>query len=94
MATLTKQVGSVDISLDRPTELAFSELTTWVIWQFPRQVDKGLSGAVCPPSPDQGWFPAVIRLKEKVVHVHGHLDEKFESPNDAADWVAETLKNS
>jgi hypothetical protein len=55
-------------------------------------VDKGLCGAVRPPVSKHGWYPAVIRLKEKVVQVHGHLDKKFDSPNDAADWVAETLK--
>lgn len=92
MADLTKKVDTIMIKLDQPTELTFSELHTWVIWQFPRQVKKGLCGAVRPPIPDHGWYPAVIHLKEKIVQVHGHLDQKFISPNDAADWVAESLK--
>jgi hypothetical protein len=92
MAELTKKVDEIMIKVDQPTELTFSELYSWVIWQYPRQVDKGLCGAVRPPVSKHGWYPAVIRLKEKVVQVHGHLDKKFDSPNDAADWVAETLK--
>lgn len=92
MADQTKQVDSITIRLDQPTELTFSELHTWVIWQYPRQIDKGLCGAVRSPVPEDGWYPAVIRLKEKVVQVHGHLDKKFGSPNAAADWVADALK--
>lgn len=92
MADLTKKVDAIMINLDQPTELSFKELHTWVIWQYPRQVDKGLCGAVCPPIAEHGWYPAVIRLKEKAVQVHGHIEKMFDSPNDAADWVAETLK--
>jgi hypothetical protein len=92
MTKKKKKVGSINIRLKKPTVLTFTELNSWVIWQFPRQVDKGLCGAVCPPDPEEGWYPAVIHLKEKVVQVHGHLDNKFKSPNDAADWVAESLK--
>lgn len=80
------------IKLDQPTELTFADLHTWVIWQYPRQIGKGLCGAVRPPVPEHGWLPAVIRLKEKVVQIHGHIDQSFDSPNAAADWVAETLK--
>jgi hypothetical protein len=87
MTELTKKVDAIMIRRDQPTELTFSELHTWVIWQYPRQVDKGLSGAVRPPVPDHGWFPAVIRLKEKVVLVHGHLDQKFDTPSAAAEWL-------
>lgn len=94
MAKLTKQVELVTINLDRPTELTFSELYTWVIWQYPNQVGKGLCGAVRPPVPEIGWYPALIRLKEKTVRVHGHLDKKFDSPNAAADWVAESGADS
>ena len=92
MTDLTKKVEAISIRLDRPTELTFSQLHTWVIWQYPRQADKGLSGAVHPPVPDHGWYPAVIRLKEKVALVYGHLDQKFDTPNDAADRVMEASK--
>lgn len=92
MAKKKKTIGSIIILQKEPTQLTFNELNSWIIWQFPRQKDKGLCGAVCPPDPAEGWYPAVIYLKEKVVQVFGHLDKKFESPNDAADWVAEDLK--
>lgn len=88
MAAQTKKVEAIMINLDQPTELTFTDLHTWVIWQYPRQIGKGLCGAVRPPVPEHGWFPAVIRLKEKAVLVHGHLEQKFDSPNEAADWVA------
>jgi hypothetical protein len=93
MTELTKQVDTIMIKLDQPTELTFSDLYTWVIWQYPRQVEKGLCGAVRPPLPEHGWLPAVIRLKEKVVLVHGHVDKSFSYPAAAADWVAESLKS-
>lgn len=92
MAKKKKKVGALKIHLKKPTTLTFTDLKDWVIWQFPRKIGKGLCGAVCSPEPDQGWYPAVIHLKDKVVEVHGHLEDQFESPNDAADWVAESLK--
>lgn len=90
MAKKKKKVGAISILLKKPTILTFAELNRWVIWQYPRQIDKGLCGAVCPPDPAEGWYPAVIHLKDKMVHVHGHLDNKFDSPNEAADWLAES----
>jgi hypothetical protein len=92
MTNLAKKVDTIMLKTDQPTELSFTDLYTWVIWQYPRQAGKGLCGAVRPPVPEQGWFPAVIRLKEQVVQVHGHLDKKFDSPNEAAEWAAESLK--
>jgi hypothetical protein len=92
MADNTKKVDAIMIKLDQPTELTFADLRTWVIWQYPRQIGKGLCGAVRPPVPEHGWFPAVIRLKEKVVQIHGHIHQSFDTPNAAADWLAESLK--
>jgi hypothetical protein len=92
MADLEKKVDEIMIKLDQPTELSFSDLHTWVIWQYPRPVGKGLCGAVRPPLPEHGWLPAVIRLKEKIVQIHGHVGQQFDSPNAAADWVADALK--
>jgi hypothetical protein len=92
MAKKKKTVGSLKIHLKKPTKLTFNDLKDWVIWQFPRKIGMGLCGAVFSPEPEEGWYPAVIDLKNKVVQVHGHLEQQFGSPNDAADWVAETLK--
>ena len=65
MAELTKQVGSINILLEQPTELTFTELTTWVIWQYPHQIEKGLCGAVCPPVTEQGLVSGHNSLKGK-----------------------------
>jgi hypothetical protein len=87
MEQLTKKVDSITLNLEQPTEMTFADLHTWVIWQFPRQTEKGLCGAVRPPVSDLGWFPALIRLKEKRVLIHGHLKQQFATPHEAADWI-------
>ena len=92
MTDKTKKVDTIIIKLDQPTDLSFTDLHTWVIWQYPRQAGKGLCGAVRPPLPEHGWLPAIIRLKEKHVQIHGHIDQHFDTPAAAADWIAESLK--
>ena len=89
-----KKIGSVSIKRKGPTILTFAELYRWVVWQYPRQFGKGLCGAVCSSEPEEGWYPALIYLKDKVVHVYGHLDQKFSTPEEAADWAAENAKKS
>ncbi|MCI0576514.1 MAG: hypothetical protein L0332_22240 [Chloroflexi bacterium] len=83
-----KQVDTLTLRTDRPTELTFAELYTWVIWQFPRKKAGGLCGAVRPPLAGHGWFPALVKSKEKRVLVHGHLPEAFLTPQAAAEWLA------
>lgn len=78
-------VAEVTLNKDVPTKLTFQELYTWVIWQFPKQKEGGLCGAVTPPITDYGWLPAIILFDEKCVRVYGHLDQKYESPEVAAE---------
>lgn len=88
MAEETTPADNVILSLDRPTELSFAELYSWVIWQFPRPKSGGLCGAVRPAAAEHGWYPALIKLKEQRVLVHGHLGQQFPTPAAAADWLA------
>ncbi len=75
------------LKLDRPTELSFGELYTWIIWQFPKPKGDGMCGAVRPPIAKHTWYPALIRQEEKIVSVHGHLKQEFSSAKEAADWM-------
>ncbi|MFO7682829.1 MAG: hypothetical protein R6X34_22550 [Chloroflexota bacterium] len=79
--------GSIQLDPVKPTSFTFSQLHHWVIWQMTRKKGEGLSGAVHPSTPDSSWYPAVIKPKEKRVKVYGHLDTKFESPEEAAEWL-------
>ena len=80
-------VASVTLRHDRPTEVTFEQLYSWVIWQFPRRKTGGMCGATRPPIPDHTWFPALIKQSERRVIIHGHIDEEFSTPEAAAEWV-------
>jgi hypothetical protein len=73
---------------DRPTKVSFSQLKSWVIWQFPRQQGDSLYGAVRPPIAEHTWYPALIAPQRQQAVVYAHLDEPFDSPETAADWLA------
>lgn len=75
----------VALSKSHPTKLTFDELYTWVIWQFPRSKQKGLCGAVHPPIPEHGWYPAIIFVKEKCVEVYAHHEMLYPTPESAAE---------
>lgn len=81
-----RKIANIVLRREGPTELTFKELFAWVIWQFPRPKKAGLCGAVRPPIPDHGWFPAVIKPKEKRVLVHAHIEEPFPSPEAAVEY--------
>jgi hypothetical protein len=83
----TRKIDTVAVAGDRPTELTFDQLHTWVIWQFPRRKGAGFCGAVRPPLPEHGWLPAVIRAADRRALVHAHLAERFETPEAAAEWL-------
>ena len=86
MSQIIKSLDNIKLNKNKPTKLDFYKLYTWTIWQYPRKVKEGFCGAVHPPLPEHGWFPAIIQRKEKVVQVHAHLDEKFETPESAAKY--------
>ena len=81
------RVESVDLRTDGPTELTLDDLYTWVVWQFPRLKRSGLCGAVRPPIANHGWFPALINRHDKRLLVHGHLNQEFATPAEAAAWI-------
>jgi hypothetical protein len=88
MAAKTVNFGSVELSPDTPTELTFAQLSDWVIWQFPRTKSEWMCGAVHPPQPEYGWLPALINPYEKRLSVYGHQSKLFETPEEAAEWIA------
>ena len=87
MSSKRREVAKVVIRTDRPTNLTFTELYTWVIWQFPRPKGNGLCGAVRPPIGNHFWLPALIRSHDRRVLVYGHLEQEFATPAQAADWL-------
>lgn len=78
-------VAGIELQSDKPTVLSFGDLFTWVIWQFPRPHKPGMCGAVRPPLPDHGWYPAIILPDKERVQVYGHLNKTYPSPEAAAD---------
>lgn len=80
-------IADVKLRVNRPTRLTFEDLYTWTIWQFPRRKTGGLLGAVRPPIAEHGWYPAVIQVSEKQALVHGHLEQVFDSPEDAVEHL-------
>ncbi|UCG23156.1 MAG: hypothetical protein JSW55_13455 [Chloroflexota bacterium] len=87
MSSKRREVASVMIRADRPTDLTFAELYTWVIWQFPRPKGAGLCGAVRPPIANHSWFPALIKSRDGQAVVYGHVKREFATPAQAADWL-------
>lgn len=85
---MNRKVAKVTLRTDGPTEVTFDDLHQWVIWQFPRKKDRGLCGAVHAPIAEQTWYPAVIGYLDRKILIHGHLDQLFSSPDEAADWLA------
>lgn len=92
MSQKKQKIAGVTFSCRRPTGLDFQDVYSWVIWQIPRQVETGLSGAVRPPMPESCWYPAIIEHKEKRVQVYAHLDESFATPESAADYFFREVK--
>lgn len=90
MSAATRTIATVIIRADRPTELSFSDLYTWVIWQFPKNKEGGLCGAIRPPIASHSWLPALIKRLDKSIVVHGHLDQVFDTPAAAAEWLEST----
>ena len=71
----------------KPTVLTFRQLYTWVIWQFPQVKNNHLCGAVRPPIADHGWYAALIDTNRQVVHLFAHIDQLFDSPEEAAAYL-------
>ena len=85
------KVANILIRKDRPTEVKYGDLYNWVIWQFPRQMSDGLCGAVHPPLANHTWYPAVIGYQNKKIVIHGHVNQEFSTPNEAADWLQTSI---
>lgn len=88
MHSETTNVANISLLTDKPTNLTFRQLETWVIWQFPRKKEGGLCGAVRPSLPDHGWYPALIFPQEQRALVYGHQGALFPSPEAASESLA------
>ena len=80
-------VAGITLSKKHPTKLTFEALYSWVIWQLPKHKNNGLIGAVRPPIPEHGLFPAIIFVDEKKVVVYAHQEELFKTPEIAAEQL-------
>lgn len=89
MSQKKKQIANLAFKDHRPTKLKFNALYTWTIWRFPRKIEGGFCGAVHPPIAAHGWLPAVILIteKSKEAHIYGHLDQTFNTPEAAVDYL-------
>ncbi|MFW5942309.1 MAG: hypothetical protein ACOC9C_02505 [Chloroflexota bacterium] len=85
-----KNLGSVELSADGPTDLTFDELGDWVIWQFPKLKGKWICGAVHPPQAEYGWLPAAIQPLKRCLRIHANDVTPFASPEEAARWLEST----
>lgn len=91
MATRKKiVVDEIQFNPDEPTAVPMSRLYTWVIWQFPRAREDGFSGAVHPPEPGHGWYPAIVKAASGLVLIYGHVKERYPSPEAAAKHIDRT----
>jgi len=88
MTANTRPLGSLEVYLEQPTELTFSDLGDWVLWQFPQSREGWLCGAAHPPQPAEGWLPARIQPLKQRVLLYAHCGEPLASPEEAAEWIA------
>lgn len=83
-----KVFGAVELQLEEPTDLEFSDLIDWVLWQYPRLRGGWLCAAAHPPEPKYGWIPARIQPQKQRVLLYAHCAEPLATPEAAADWIA------
>ncbi len=90
MTVSEQQISIANLSFNaaQPTVIAANQLTSWVIWQFPRRKGNHLCGAVHSPQKDFGWLPALIEKDGANLHIFAHLTDTFSTPEVAADWLA------
>lgn len=88
---MTKTVLDLTLYTDKPTDLCFADLYTWVIWQHPQAIGHdGFCGAVCPPVAEHGWWAAIVYPQQERVLLCAHRDP-FATPEQAIEWVSKHL---
>ena len=91
MSSNTILIGSVELLPDGPTELSFSDLKDWVIWQFPSPHGGWLDAAAHPARTGYGWIPARVQPLKRRVLLYATLPGPLNSPEEAAKWIANSL---
>ena len=79
------KIAGISLSPQTPTALTFTQLATWVIWQYPIPKQSGYCGAVTPSTEQQAWMPAIVHLNTQTVLIYA--TPTFPTPTAAADWV-------
>lgn len=89
MSQEKKSIAGLMLKTEKPTKFKLEALHRWTIWQFPRKIKDGLCGAVHPPITAYGWLPAIIKIKDKSkkAYIYGHLNQTFDTPEAAADYL-------
>ena len=91
MSKKTERMGSVEVHQEQPTQVTFSDLSDWVLWQFPRSQDGWLDGAAHPPMAQYGWIPARIQPRNEQVILYAHCCSPLSTPEEAAEWIANQM---
>lgn len=91
MSSKTILIGLVEVQRDAPTELSFSDLPDWVIWQFPSPHSGWLDAAAHPSIAGHGWIPARVQPLKQRVLLYANLGEPLRSPEEAAKRMAHSL---
>ena len=92
MPKTSQNISDLHLNSDKPTIFTFKQLFNWVIWQIPTPVGNALGGAVKPSNANAKWYPALIHVKDRKVHVYGHINTRFDTPEDASDYICKKKK--
>jgi hypothetical protein len=87
-------VAGIKLRTDKPTNVAMHRMFDWVIWQFPQPQKKGYVGAVRPPETEHEWFPAIIQADNNRVRVYGNAENKYPTPEKAAEFFKDDESSS
>lgn len=77
------KVSGIILDDNEPSTVQPAQLYCWTQFFLGDQSADGRRGAVKPPNPDHGWFPATIGQDSVVVAT----TKSFATPKKAIDWL-------
>jgi hypothetical protein len=77
------RVAGVILDDSEPSTVRPSQIHCWTQFFIGTQSGAGRRGAVKPPDPDHGWFPATIGRDSVVIAT----TKSFACPKEAIDWL-------
>ena len=78
----------VDLDKTKTTSTSITNLSRWIIWQYPILRETFLCAAICPLESKGRWYPALVNTKDQTVKIIGHLDTIFTTPESAVEWLS------